>query len=190
MHNYIDVNKVHDFSEEITMERVFDDVVNKYGVTGIAEWHDVAWEFCWHFFSDYEHKAANYLSYIEPGMSARMFAELRKSAILSAVDEFYLGHKTLDTVDDVKAYRTAFCKEHCNKDYEDFDWQYFVLCNAHVPLERRNDSMEFNLEGYFADADESKIFYSVGEYYYEILKRSLPPRYEPAIRDLIARDFY
>ena len=72
---------------------------------------------------------ANYEAYIEEGMNARMFLNLRKSALVPLEEDlfdFYTDHCKCDTIEEVVSHRINFLKRF-NSDYMDLNWQYFFL---------------------------------------------------------------
>lgn len=135
MHSYIDVNKVKDFSRDIEFMEIYDYVSNRLKNVAIDEYDDIfAYEIADTLHEDYIRGIANYQSYAEDGMDARMLMELRKSAILPQkiildidLTEMWKEHSTCETWKDVKRLRTKWFKV-LNKDYKDADWQYLYLC--------------------------------------------------------------
>lgn len=130
MHKYINPDKIKDFSKKKSFKRIEKDLVEKYKITNINDdWGESLYYITEALRQDYENHWANYEGYIEEGMNARVLMELRKSAILP-IDpewrEFYTGHCTLETVQEIKKYRAEKLKV-LHPEYKDLDWQYYYL---------------------------------------------------------------
>lgn len=154
-HNYIDPQIRSDFTANITIEDIVKDL-KAYNIQNIRDDGD---EECLYFvaqtlYDDYEFKRANYRSYIEPNMDLRMLTELRKSAVLKHKDDFYLQHKTANTLQDVKNIRIAFYG-NLNSDYHDEDWQYMFIARCYLRNEPR--PFYFDLEDCYADSPTGKV---------------------------------
>lgn len=157
MHSYIDAAKLRDFTQEVTEDSVWQDLMN-YGITNIR---DDDGESLWHIArtlnEDYHMHRANYKSYIEKGMNLRMLMELRKSAILPMAEQnnwFYTNHRNAETPEAVKQLRIDFLGK-LNSDYHDEDWQYMAIIKVY--LGRKADCFYFDVEDCYADSDSNTI---------------------------------
>lgn len=158
MHTYIDTTKLRDYSKPKTYMDIEKDIVDKYKITNIDDDYDQEslYYICTALYDDYRLERANYESYIEVGMNARMLMELRKSAIIPMADnlfDFYHKHKTCETWQEVKELRSEYFKFLCS-DYEDLNWQYYVLVMHYLGYKLKG--LYFDLEECFADGDPSK----------------------------------
>lgn len=157
LHNYIDVNLVHDYSQDIDFDTVIDEVIDTYTIKNIFDDDgESVYYLSQALYEDYITQRANYRAYIEKDMDARVLMELRKSAVLPMAEDsydFYTGHKTCNTVADIKAFRTQYLK-FLNKDYFDLNWQYFYITK--VFLGKKAHDYKFDYESCFADGDFRK----------------------------------
>lgn len=159
MHNYIDVTKLRDFSKKKTVKSIYNDLTKKYKLTNILEAdedYDYAYILAEALFDDYEMQLANYEAYIEKEMNARLFMELRKSAVLNINPSefyFYTDHNKLDTVEVVKKFRDDYIKSKI-PDYTGLDWQYYMVLI--YTLRSKIKYFSFDYESCFADGDYTK----------------------------------
>lgn len=103
---------------------------------------------------------ANYEAYIERGMDARLLMEIRKSAVLPMAEnlyDFYTGHGSLETVEEVKNFRINYLKKVVIEDYCDENWQYYLLVK--MTQLGRAKYFAFDFESCFADGDYRKQTY-------------------------------
>lgn len=127
-HNYIDINKLFDFSKQWSYEDVLHDLWS-YDLTNIGDEYDATIGITSQIYSDYINKRANYKAYIERGMNLRMLMELRASAILPLPESrmsFYTEHCTLETPDEVKKHRDKIISEYQSY-YIGLDWQLYMI---------------------------------------------------------------
>lgn len=157
MHTYIDTTKLRNFTEEKTYDSIWEDIEDKYKITNI--WDDEGESM--HYivealYEDYIDKLANYESYIEEGMDARLLMELRKSAILnfdSSLYSFFEGHKNCNTAKEVDEYRTKYIHA-INEEYTGEPWKYYYLVLFSIGMFMRGFC--FDYEPCFADGDYRK----------------------------------
>lgn len=156
MHNYIDCNKLKDFSKKKSFDDVVEDVSVKYKITNILEdepFNEYLYGICEALFVDYDREIANYEAYIEPNMNARMLMELRRNAIIKVDQEFYFfyrDHCTCETIEDIRNLRIDFIKRF-NEDYKDLNWQYYLLMKQ--LLGKKGEGFCFDFEECYADGD-------------------------------------
>lgn len=157
MHLYIDITKLRDFSQEVTADSVWQDLID-YGITNIIDDEgESLWLIAKTLNEDYQIHRANYKSYIERGMNLRMLMELRKSAILPVAEQdywFYTNHKNAETVQEVKHLRIDFLGR-LNSDYHDEDWQYMAIIKVY--LGSKADYFYFDMEGCYADGNPNSV---------------------------------
>lgn len=130
MHSYIDIKTLKDFSKKKSLDDVIDDIEKKFSITNITDDDGESLvNISEALYCDYVLQMANYESYIEPNMDARLLMELRKSACLNWAPEyydFYEGHKNLDTAKEVDKFRTAYIQK-LNPEYTGLNWQYWSI---------------------------------------------------------------
>jgi hypothetical protein len=171
MHKYIDFNKLCDFSDtDYLYYDVIMDKLKSYKFKNIVEDDSVYEELALILLLDYEHKIANFTSYAEEGMDLRMFMELRKSVILPfRKDEgFILGHRKLDTPEQVKAWRVK-CLNPKFLEYEDMDWQLFFIVFYSTHGKYSEDfEFDFDARGFLLDTPNG---YEPQDYTVELLRK-------------------
>lgn len=175
MHKYIDIKLVRDFRKKLTIERVILDLKDKYAIENILDDESLVY-LSQALYDDYVLKRANYKSYIEKGMDARLLMELRKSAILPASleteVEFYTDLAKCNTWQEVRGYRERYF-QGINSEYtETIAWHYYYLA-MHYMGKPKNEGFCYDYEGCFADRDISKQTYieDYREEFYEMHKR-------------------
>lgn len=64
---------------------------SKYKITNVAQYddEDALYAICEALYDDYTNKMANYESYVEVGMNARIMMELRKSVVFPVGHVYY-----------------------------------------------------------------------------------------------------
>ena len=128
-HEYINIDKLYDFSEVLSLEDVFKDITIKYNVTNLnyAD-EDSMFLLIGTLYSDYENHYINYRAFIEKGIDARLLFELRRNAFLKMPDMalFCNKHKNFNTVNEVISFRKQAIKTYL-PEYEDLDWQYSLI---------------------------------------------------------------
>lgn len=153
-HHYIDINKLYDFSEPVTLENIADEFRDIYKITNIG---DIDFEFhciCEQLADDYANKRANYKAYIEKGMNARILTELRNSAILPVEDSltyFYGAHSTLTTQTEIIQCRNSFISSIIDV-YKGEEWQYYMLLRR--LWGRRGSNIIIDFEPCFEDGED------------------------------------
>lgn len=155
MHSYINERLVKNFSRVMTFDIVHDDLKINYGIKNIANYESLCF-LAQTLLEDYQERRANYKSYIERGMDARMLMELRKSAVLpmsKTMFNFYSSHSKCNTVQDVKNLRIQKLR-YLNPDYKDLDWQYYMLAKHFLGRNAKQFLIDF--EGCYADGDWRK----------------------------------
>ncbi len=157
MHKYIDVKILHDFKKQKTLDDVITDIMDIYKIQNISnDDNESVYYICKALYDDYAMQRANYTSYIEKEMDARVLMELRKSAVLPMdIDlyDFYSKHCECENQADIKQFRTQYLK-FLNEDYADLDWQYYYLVKN--TLKRKSKGFFFDYETCFADGDYKK----------------------------------
>jgi hypothetical protein len=153
----ISFKKLRDFSEEMTMDTVIDDLVKNYTIKNICD--DDGESVCYlaeALLEDYTTSKANYKAYIEKDMDARLLMEIRKSAVIpfgEQFTDFYEKHSTLKTAKEVKEFRTQYIHA-MNDDYIEKNWQYYYLIKFF--WKGRAKYFCFDFESCFADGDWRK----------------------------------
>lgn len=158
MHSYIDVKKLYDFSKPKTIKSIYKDLEKKYKITNVAEYddEDALQVLCEALYDDYINEMANYESYVEVGMNARIMMELRKSAVFPVGEKyfnFFIAHNSCETVDDIKGMRIDFMKNIC-EGYMDLNYQYYMIIKYMQGDAAKNFGFDF--ETCFGDRDDSK----------------------------------
>ena len=174
MHKYIDINKIYDFSKKKTFDDVISDI-KKHKICNIDEDEESIYYISLELYNDYILQRANYESYIEEGMDARIMMELRKSAILplekSARENFYKSHQSCKTIEEIKNIRKSIICV-ANKDYEDLDWQlYYILKKL---WGNKGKDLYLDFEGCFEDG-EPNLTKGPDEYQQEFIEAHLKP---------------
>lgn len=153
VHNYFNTNKLYKFQEKKTLDSIEKDLTEKYKITNIAN-EEALKVIVETLAFDYANFMANYEGYIEEGMDARVLMELRKSAILplDTWNDFFTGHNTFETAEDIRFYRTNMLKS-MYYNYTDWDWDYYryFKCLWIVPENYRID-----FEDCYEDGDASR----------------------------------
>lgn len=155
-HDYIDVTKLRDFSlgKSVTVDTVAEEFRNIYKITNIGT---IDFEFqciCWQLADDYANERANYKTYIEKGMNARLLMELRNSAILPLGEQynyFYTDHCKFNTPEEIRAYRDKFISSMV-EEYVGEEWQYYVLLR--MLWGRSGSHIAIDFEPCFADGED------------------------------------
>lgn len=156
-HRYIDLNLYRDFSESVTFESVWLDLQDRYHIRNIRQdgRESIDW-LSMVLYRDYKYRLANYKSYIEPGMNARMMMELRNTAIFPIkIDKsFFSGVGYCDTPMEVVNYRAVEINKILET-YHEEPWQYyFIVCSRMKPEVREFFQCDF--EACYADGDPDK----------------------------------
>ena len=104
LHEYINVSKLFDFSSKKTIDSIYYDLENVYKITNVMKYddEDALYVICEALYRDYANRLANYESYLEFGMNARIMMELRKSAVFPVGErylDFFREHNSCETVD-------------------------------------------------------------------------------------------
>ena len=161
MHKYIDINLVRDFSKNFVIEDIILDLKDNYKITNIMDDESIVY-LSEALFDDYQLKRANYKSYIEWGMDARLLMELRKSAILPANLEFesnfYTDLASLNTWREVRKYRETYFQRINGEYTETIAWHYYYLAMFHLGR-NKNKGLFYDYESCFADGDYRKQTY-------------------------------
>ena len=175
-HKWIDKTILHDFSDGLSWGDVFNELdlklTNVYDEEALTYLVNAIYD-------DYEKGWANYRAYLEDGVDARMFMELRKSAVIPVPepdwDRFFTKHQEFDTADEVRAFRADYFK-YLNSDYDEYNWQYYTL----IQMTRKDyGDFEFDFEDCFTDGDPSKQSH-VEDY----AKDRMQMRYETSIKNI------
>jgi hypothetical protein len=172
----INLKLLRDFSKKMTLEDVFDDLYENYKITNVYDEEDDAhyyYELAEALFGDYENKRANYKAYVQPGMNARYMMELRKSAIIPMSDEdfdFYKKHDNLNTVEEIKAFRSEYLKVLCS-DYADLEWQYYYMMRYY--LGKRSDDLLISYEYCYDDCNRKRQT-GLNDYRYAFIAAHMP----------------
>lgn len=173
MHSYIRADLVHDFSKTITFDDVYDDIVENYRITNILDYFSQC-IIAKNLLEDYEQGRANYKSYIEEGMDARILMELRKSAIIPVeekMNEYYTDHSKCETVQDIKNMRIQKLN-YLNPDYIDENWQYYML--AKYCLCSHGIGLVIDFESCYTDGDW-RLETTEADYRRGFLEQHIPP---------------
>ena len=153
-HKYIDVNIFRDFSKKFDRHAVYEDLYDN-----LTNWVDQNClnEILMQIWDDYMFKRANYKAYIEPGMNARLFMELRRSAVLQfrIGDDFFRAFNNCDTAEEVRATRIKMIQRG-TPDYKDEDWQYYYLAMFLFNKEQMQNFL-FDYEFCYADGEPSDL---------------------------------
>lgn len=165
---HINIGKLHDYSKKKTYEDVLNDIVYKYQITNILQDDDNEALSCIveQLYDDYFLERANYEAYIEKGMDARVFMELRKSATIlmdKSLYDFYRLHDNCKTVLDIKKHRCKYLK-FLNDDYVDADWQYYYLMITGLGYKKTD--FRFDFEDCYADGNPD-LMYTPDKYKHE-----------------------
>lgn len=128
---YIDAVKLEDFSENIDLDLIMDDLSDVYKIGNILDDGESLWIIANTLLQDYESKKVNYKGYICKNMDARFMMEIRKSMLLLLCPELKkdLYKKTMlcKTIEEIKEVRVGIMSRII-KEYKDYDWQvYYVL---------------------------------------------------------------
>lgn len=156
MHKYIDVSKLRDFSKRKTIDDITDDIVEKYKITNIIDdggFGEYVFYIANSLYLDYKNEIANYESYIEPSMNARMLMELRRNAVIltdGSLNDFSTEHKALNTIEEVKQHRINFLKRF-NDEYIDLNWQYYAFMRYNLGWKFKD--FIFDFEECYEDGD-------------------------------------
>lgn len=155
----MDASKLHSFSGKLEYGDVYQALYLGYHLGNLRTDDEfVEPEVCMAVRDDYNFGMANFEAYIQPGMDARLFFELRKSALLPFGDgEFYSLHGVCRTVSDVRDLRIRYMKRYL-AGYEDWDWQYNILIR-YIWGSERTKNWSFNFEWVFGDRDMAKQTY-------------------------------
>lgn len=150
-HSYINPDLVHNFTKPITYDELYDQIKNE--VTCIVDDDEESLTYiCNTLWDDLETQRANYKAYIEPGITARMLMELRKSAMLPMAKElqdFYSLHSSCETYEDVHQFRKQYLSFLCDN-YMDFDWQIYYVLRYSLGT-KKNKTLDINYEYCFDD---------------------------------------
>ena len=159
MHNYIDIKKLYDFrgASKVNLNVIYDDLFVKYKLSNIlVDYDEAIYEIINTLQVDYQNHEMNYRAYIEEGMDARLFFELRRNAWIrrdcfedkKVIDNFYHANSKCNTALEVKELRQEFLAKYF-LGYEDLDWQYAMLISRMWGLSPEKDvyfDFEFVLE--------------------------------------------
>ena len=157
-HCYIQPKLVKDFSNvPDTIDGIIADLQNNQ-FTNIYEDEYVYIDLAALLHDDLLYGFANYRGYIEKGMNLRMFAELRKSAIIPTdVPEFFIAHSEFNTIEEVKQWRIKHITRICDG-YTDEDWQYYMFMKAAMSREKgeifNRLGFDFDDNGWLLDTPE------------------------------------
>lgn len=159
LHEYINVSKLFDFSSKKTVDSIYHDLENVYKITNVMQYddEDALYVICEALYRDYVNELANYESYVEFGMDARIMMELRKSAVFPVGEkylDFFREHNSCETVDDIKGMRIDFITKIGVPDYLDNNWQYYMLIKYMWGWKAKD--FDFDYETCFADGDPQK----------------------------------
>ena len=148
-HSYIDYKKLYDFSEDMTLEKIYKYLTEEYTINNVNYDYDEAMEFIVDvLYDDYSNHRVNYLAYIEKDIDARLFFELRRNALLrfrgAQMEEFCKAHFEFTTQEEVKAFRLSSVKAEL-PEYEDLDWQYALLIKNLWGLDILNFYFDFEV---------------------------------------------
>jgi len=183
MSSYINLDKLYDFSDDITYDSIdqdFEDYDIRYlpcKTRRMSKWDakENRYYLVDALLSDYTNKRINYKAYIERGMNIRFLMELRKSALLIIGEPekqtFYSGHKDCKTIQDIKDYRIRHLQT-INKDYQDLDWQLYMLIR--YCWGKRGADILIDYEACFADGDP-RLMRGPANYRADFLKQHIPP---------------
>ena len=178
------LDTIHEFGSNLEGWQVLEKI-RDFGITNLkleeAGEHVLCSELC----RDYNEHRANFMSYIRPGMDARVLWEWRKSAVLWNFMEgdkdpwFFKEQDESWGIRDIKDYRSRILATKF-VDYEDHDWQYFwVLETAY----NRDVAYEyFDMEQAYLDGDPYKVD-DLGDPPADLAWRlGVNPNYEPLNR--------
>lgn len=175
-HKYIDVSKLYDFSETgLTLDSIADDL-EYHRIINIANEEGIESELqciCEQLLDDYENHRANYKAYLEPDMNARLFTELRNSAILPLSEEyysFYTDHCKITSQKEVLDYRNNFISSMI-PEYKGLEWQYYVWLRTLWGRKGKNILIDF--ETLFIDG-ENRAQHWKAYYRMKFLEQHLP----------------
>lgn len=150
-HTYINPDLVHNFDKAITYDELYDEV--QTNVIGIVDDDEESLTYiCNALWDDLQTQRANYKAYIEPGITARILMELRKSAMLpmaSDLTDFYSLHASCETYKDVHQFRKRYLAFICDN-YMDFDWQLYYVLRYSLGT-KKNKTLDLNYEYCFDD---------------------------------------
>lgn len=151
---YIDGVKLEDFSENIDLDLIIDDLSDVYKICNILDDGESLWIIANTLLQDYESKKVNYKGYICKNMDARFMMEIRKSMLLLLCPELKkdLCKKTMlcKTVEEVKEVRVSIMSR-ITKEYKDYDWQvYYILLNM---WGTKGKNLEIDFESCYNDGN-------------------------------------
>ena len=157
-HKYIDVSIFRKFKEPIEYTDVMDDVINKYKISNLSKDDECIDILVSALFWDYYFKKANYKSYIEPGMNARLLMELRNTAMTPEMPlTYYWNVSECETPKQVIAYRAREINKKIPV-YHEEPWQFYFYVLSRQEGEYR-DYWRSDFEMCYADGDLSKVLY-------------------------------
>ena len=152
-HSYIDYKKLYDFSENMTLDKIYKSLTEEYTIRNIDYDYDEAMEFIVDIlYDDYSNHRVNYLAYIEKDIDARLFFELRRNALIrfrgAQMEEFCKAHSEFTSQEEVKAFRLSSVQAEL-PEYEDLAWHYALLIKELWGLDINN--FYFDMEVCFED---------------------------------------
>ena len=158
---YFDYKLIKTFRyKSVSFKKVRADIIaNNFKNINVCEevYDDLAALLC----DDYNLRFANYRGYMEKGMDLRIFAELRKSAIMNTeCIDFFKLHEKCKTIQDIKnariIYLNPYTYQFFRDGYRDEDWQlfYILLATTHDKESRYSISIDFDAMGLLVDTPE------------------------------------
>ena len=154
-----DFNTIHTFGKDLHGYEVLEKI-KEFGITNLKPGEAGEHIFCSELCQDYNDHKVNFMSYLRPGMDARLVWEWRKTAILWEFMEgdkdpwFFTPQDEFWGIKEIKDYRSRVLATKF-VDYEDHDWQYFWV--LHTGYGSAFAHGYFDMEIAYQDEDPYKV---------------------------------